>query len=320
MRYLSATDLADLLPPATLVAAIEGALRDYSCGKVTVPHRQHIDFGGNTLLVMPVMGSEVFGTKIVSVVPANAGRDLLVTNGLMILGDASSGQPLAVLNAAALTAQRTAAVGALALKYTTAPDLDRIGIVGVGVQGTWQAIFACAVRPIRTVHFLARSNHTASRFADLVARHVPSMRVERCGDVRDLLARSKAVIAATTSQVPVLPDDPKLLKDKHFVSVGSFKPSMQELPDSIYELAGLVIIDSEAARTEVGDLTGPLSKGLLRANDVVHVADVVSGNVSIDTARTTVFKSVGLGLYDLCAARAFLTEAERTGRGTPLPI
>jgi ornithine cyclodeaminase/alanine dehydrogenase-like protein (mu-crystallin family) len=320
MRYLSAADLVDLVPPAALVGIMEQALRDYACGKVIIPGRQHLDFGDSTLLVMPVMGKETFGTKIVSVVPANAGRNLPVTNGLMILNDAATGLPLAVLNAAALTAQRTGAIGALALKYTTAPDLDRIGIVGVGVQGTWQAIFACAVRPIRTVHFLARSNQAANRFRDFVSRHVPLVHLERCGDIRELLAGSKAVIAATTSHVPVLPDDQELLKAKHFISVGSFKPSMQELPDSVYKLAASVLVDSEAARTEVGDLTGPLSKGLLREENVVHLAAIVTGNASVDVDRTTVFKSVGLGLYDLYASSAFLEAADRSGRGTALPL
>ena len=70
---------------------------------------------------------------------------------------AAPGRRVALLNAAALTAQRTGAIGALGVKYMTPADTASVGIIGAGVQGAWQAIFACAVRPIREVLYVARS-------------------------------------------------------------------------------------------------------------------------------------------------------------------
>ena len=195
--------------------------------------RGHVHFGENTLLTMPAIGLDAWGAKIVSIVPSNAARGVPVVNGLMVLSDGTTGVPQAVIDAAALTAQRTGAVGAVGLKYTTPPDLDHIGVIGTGVQGTWQAIFACAVRRIRTIYFLARSHEKAQRFVDDVSRQVPSVRLQRCEDTEELLTKVEVVIAATTSIDPVLPgDNVKLLKNKHFLSIGSFKPSMQELPDA----------------------------------------------------------------------------------------
>jgi ornithine cyclodeaminase/alanine dehydrogenase-like protein (mu-crystallin family) len=77
---------------------------------------------------------------------------------------------------------------------------------------------------------------------------------------------------------------------------------------------------SDAAKDEVGDLIEPLASGLIRQENIVHIADLVVGKRSIDTARTTVFKSVGLALYDLYAAQAFCAKALRLGRGTLLNI
>ena len=318
MRYLSGRDLLDLVPPATLVAATEQALRDFAAGEVIAPARQHVDFGENTLLTMPVIGSSAFGTKVVSVVPSNAARGVPVVNGLMVLSDGITGLPVAVLDAAALTAQRTGAVGAVGLRYTTPPGVDRIGVIGAGVQGAWQAIFACAVRRIRTIYFLARSDEKARRFVAAVSRHAPSVTLSRCEGVEELLTKVEVVIAATTSGVPVLPAEPKLLENKHFVSIGSFKPSMQELPHAVYALAQEVVIDSDAAKFEVGDLIGPLSSGVLREENVLHLAECVTGKRSVDTRRTTVFKSVGMALYDLYAARAFVAAAQGIGRGAAL--
>jgi ornithine cyclodeaminase/alanine dehydrogenase-like protein (mu-crystallin family) len=320
MRYLSAHDLEDLIAPATLVAAIEHALRDFAQGQVTVPARQHFDCGDKTVLSMPVIGASVFGAKLVSVVPGNASRGLPVTTGLMMLSDGQTGLPLAVVNAAALTALRTGAVGALALEFIAPASVDRVGIIGTGAQGVSQAIFACAVRPITTVCFVARSEHSAQRFIDAVAPRVPAVRLVRCKDARELLSECPVIIAATTSADPVLPNERTLLEGKHFLSIGSFRPTMQELPNAVYELAGCVVVDSDAARHEAGDLINPLATGVLREQNIYHLAQLITGARSVDARRTTVFKSVGMALYDLYAASALVAEAQRKGRGTVLEV
>ena len=87
-------------------------------------------------------------------------------------------------------------------------------------------------------------------------------------DVGELLARTDVVIAATTSAEPVLPDDPALLAGKHFISVGSYRPAMQELPDAVYRLAGHLVLDSDFARHEVGDAINPVEKGILAPTEV----------------------------------------------------
>jgi ornithine cyclodeaminase/alanine dehydrogenase-like protein (mu-crystallin family) len=320
MRFLSGRDLHNLLPPHALIDAVEQGLRDFTEQQVTVPVRQHTHRGDITLLTMPAIGQHAIGAKVVSVVPSNVTRGLPVIHGLMTLSDGVTGLPVAVLDAAALTAQRTGAVGAVGLKYTTPAEVDSIGIVGTGTQGTWQAIFACAVRPIQTIYFVARNEDQALRFVDQVSRQVPSVRTVQCGDVHALLSRTQVVIAATTSSKPVLPDDRLRLEGKHFVSVGSFKPSMQELPDSVYALAQEVVVDSDAAQDEVGDLIGPLSSGLISRENVLPIAELVVGKRRIDRAGTTVFKSVGLALYDLYAAQVLCAEAQRLDRGTLLDI
>jgi ornithine cyclodeaminase/alanine dehydrogenase-like protein (mu-crystallin family) len=309
MHYLSAKEIADLAIPTTLIAALEQSLRDYAAGKVIVPTRGHTDFDGNTLLTMPVVGQGTFGAKIVSVIPSNANRGHPVINGLMSLHDRATGAPLAILDAAALTAQRTGAIGALGLKHTTPDHTDTIGIIGTGTQGTWQAIYACAVRPIRTIYFVARSDENAKTFTDVIHSHTrANPALIRCNDALELLTKTDTIIAATTSSTPVLPDNPALLHNKHFISIGSFKPTMKELPDAAYALAGEVVIDSGAAQHEVGDLIiNPL-----------HLADLVTHQRTIDTTRTTAFKSVGNALYDLYAAQTLYTEAQRLKRGTPL--
>lgn len=318
MLILSQADLIGLLPPAALIAPAESAAlaadQDYT------PRRQHIEWNGNAFLTMPAVASDVIGAKLVCVVPGNATRNLPVTNGVMVLSDGATGVPLAVLNAAALTALRTGAVGALGVKYTTPADTHTLGIIGCGVQGAWQAISAAAVRPIREIFCVRRSVANYERFVATIGAEAPQLRITPCVDARELLGQTSLVIAATTSAQPVLPDDATLLAGRHFISIGSFRPTMQELPDAVYQLAAHIVIDSEAAREEVGDVIAPLEKGLVTSDNVFTIGQLISGQRSIDVSRTTAYKSVGMALYDLHVARALYAEATRRHVGIEVAL
>jgi ornithine cyclodeaminase/alanine dehydrogenase-like protein (mu-crystallin family) len=142
MLVLSENDLIGLLPPIQIVAAVEAALRTQESGRIVAPKRLHMQWDSNTLFAMPAATEGELGVKLVSIAPDNTARDLPVTNGVMILNDGKTGVPLALMNAAALISQRTGAVGALGVKYGTPRETFSVGIVGCGVQGAWQAIFA----------------------------------------------------------------------------------------------------------------------------------------------------------------------------------
>ncbi len=316
MLILTHSDLLDLLPPASIIEAVQRGVRALQAGAVAVPDRSHLHWQGSTLLTMPSGNDAFLGIKCVAVTPSNAQRDLPVTSGAMLLLRADTGAPIALMNAAALTCQRTGAVGALGMKYMTPANTDSVGIVGIGAQGLWQAIFACAVRPIETIFYVARTDDAAARFESGLAARVPRVKRVRCGDADELLARTSLIITATTASSPVLPDEPRLLEGKHFISIGSFKPSQQELPASVCRIAGHLAIDSQAALREVGDVLRPLESGVLRSADIFHIGELVTGSRTIDVDRATAFKSVGMALYDLYVAAAFYEHAVASNIGT----
>jgi ornithine cyclodeaminase len=180
----------------------------------------------------------------------------------------------------------------------------------------WQAIFACAVRPIRTIFYVSRSDAAAERFESELASRLPVVARTRCSDARELLERTTLIVTATTASTPVLPDEPALLEGKHFIGIGSFKPDQQELPTAVCRIAGHLAIDSPAALRETGDVIRPLESGAVRSADVFHIAELIAGQRTIDVGRTTVFKSVGMALYDLYVAAAFHECAVAKGIGT----
>jgi ornithine cyclodeaminase len=321
MIALGATDVLRLLAPAETVALMESAARAAAApGDWVVPQRQHAKWAGGTLLTMPAIGAGVMAIKLVSVVPGNAARRLPVTNGLLVLADAGTGLPLAVMDAAAVTAIRTGAVGALGLKYLAPAGVTSIGIVGAGVQGAWQAITAGAVRPIRTVFALRRSAAAFERFCATLAAHAPQLGVVACASTRELLERTEVVVTATTCAEPVLPDEPGLLAGRHFIAIGSYEPHMRELPDAVFRLAGRLVLDSESARHEVGEAVHPVAQGILRDADVFTIGELIAGTRTVDVAGTTAYKSAGMALYDLYVAQALYAAARRRSVGQEITL
>ncbi|MGO9851279.1 MAG: ornithine cyclodeaminase family protein [Steroidobacteraceae bacterium] len=321
MIALNAAEVLSLLETSETIALVESAARAALEGSDSVvPRRQHITWSGGTLLTMPAIGAGVMAVKLVCVVPGNAARQLPVTNGLLILSDAETGLPLAMLNAAALTAIRTGAVGALGVKYLTPADVTSIGIVGTGVQGAWQAIAACAVRPIVRVFALQRSLASFAAFAATLEQHAPGVTLIPCASAAELLTRTAVIVTATTSREPVLPDDARLLEGRHFIAIGSYERHMLELPDSVFRLAGHLVLDSEFARHEVGEAVRPLEQRILTEADIFPVGELVTGRRVLDVTRTTAYKSAGMALYDLYLARAVYQAALRRNVGQQLTL
>ena len=321
MLALSATDVLRLLTPAETVALVESAARA-AAGSAdwVVPQRQHVKWAEGTLLMMPAIGAGAMAVKLVSVVPGNAARKLPVTNGLLVLSDSGTGLALAIMDAAAVTAMRTGAVGALGLKYLTPAGASSVGIVGAGVQGAWQAISACAVRPIRTVYAVRRSAAAFERFRATLAARAPGVTVVACESAGELLARTDVIVTATTSAEPVLPDEPQRLSGKHFIAVGSYERHMCELPDAVFRLAGHLVLDSEFARHEVGEAVRPVARGILSAADLFTIGELICGARTIEVAGTTAYKSAGMALYDLYVAQALYEAARRRSIGQEIAL
>jgi len=318
MIVLDNHTLANLLSFHQITEAVEAAIIAYEKKQSVVPLRMHVDHGANTLFCMPAWGDGVFGTKLVAVFPGNKEKKLPVTNGTMVLNDGETGTPLAFINATKLTALRTGAIGGIGIKYLTPSTETSVGLIGCGAQGIHQAVFACSVRNIEILHYLHRSDESAARLTSFLHQYFPAVSIVPSFSAEELLSRTNIVITATTSAVPVLPDDETLLKGKHFIGVGSYKPSMQEFPNAICKLAGRLFIDSEFARVETGDCINPVKEKILEEKDIHTIGKLLIKEQSVDVHETTAFKSAGMALFDLFVAQAMYAQAVKLNVGTRL--
>jgi ornithine cyclodeaminase len=311
MELLDAARVRALVDPRALVEALRDAFADP--GELVVPARGHHRIDDDleaTLLVMPAwQRGGWLGVKVVGHHPLNGARGLPVIHGSYLLSDASTGEPVAVLDGGELTRWRTAAASALAADHLARPEVREHLVVGAGNVASVVPQCYAAVRDVGRTRVWARD---ADRAAALVDRwRSEGIEAEVAPDLRAAVRTADVITTATSSTRPlVLAEDVR--PGTHVDLVGGFTPSMIEA-DAALVTGSSLFVDVLEALHEAGDLTQPLANGTLSATDVRGtLADLAArrhtGRVSAQ--EVTVFKSVGTALEDLVAA-GLVWEAHR---------
>ena len=250
------------------------------------------------------------GVKVVTVVPGNSARGLPAIAGLYLLLDGTTGRPLAVMDAAALTARRTAAASALAADYLAAPGARQMLMVGAGALAPNLIAAHAAVRPIARVSIW---NHRPERAAELAARlTAEGLDAAATEDLEGAARAADLVCCATLSRSPLIHGD-WLRPGAHLALVGAFTPQMREADDSALRRARVFVDTRTGATKEAGEIVQGLADGVIAEADIQgDLFDLVRGVASGrgGAEEITLFKSVGTALEDLAAATLV---AERRG-------
>jgi ornithine cyclodeaminase len=290
----------------------------YESGKFQMPNRMHVDRPEGTVLYMPCFTDHVSGTKIVSTFPENIHKGLPTIQGTMVLNKSKTGETLAIIDGAMITAYRTGAVGGVGIRHTSRKNCKSVGLIGTGVQGYYQILYACKARPIETVVIFNRRPHKSQVFKNRLEKELPGIEVHIASNVEELVKKSEIIITATPSKTPVLPDDPSLLKGKHIIAIGSYKYEMRELPKALFDILDDLYIDTEAAANESGDLMVPIEEGWFRRDQMKVFGQAYKSLIKspLIEERTTLFKSVGMALFDLLIAEKIYELALQKKKGT----
>lgn len=317
MLFLNSEEIGQLADRSELIAVVEAVFRIHASGDFQMPVRAHVEYKGKTFLTMPCFTDACFGAKLVSLVPGNLQRRLPVLFGIVVLNDGSTGEPLAILNGAKITALRTAAVGALSIKYLAATDVSRLGVIGAGVQGFNQTMFACSVRQFTDVYLYDHNEKTLHILGKKLTAELPGVTITSGESALAVLRQSEVVITATNTEQPLFPNDRTLFQNRHFVGIGSYKPEMREYPEALFRNLKYLLIDTEYALQETGDVIMPLENGWIAEKQIIPFNLVVSGKI-VDVANeynVTFFKSVGMALFDIVVADFIYKKAREKGCG-----
>lgn len=316
-------DILNAVSVNEILDTIEDAMLLYERKDFLMPDRMHIDYDrDNVLLLMPCFTNEIFGTKLVSLFARNAQKGVPVLNGIVVLNDIETGVPLALMNGPVLTALRTAAVAGVSIRYLADKNAESLGVLGAGVQGFYQAWLGSIAGSLKNVYVFDIDKEKSNHLAEKLIKLLPDAQLRVASSTEDLLQHTQVVITATTSMNPVLPDNPDLLKDKHFVGIGSYKPTVREFPQALYSLIECVFIDTDHALHESGDIIVPIEQGWIKAEQVQTLGKFLLEQKNIEAIRTqtTFFKSVGMALFDVCAGKLVYERAKEKGLGQNLEL
>jgi len=272
-----------------LIPAMEKALAEFSLGQVVQPVRNMltVEEGKRYLGIMPAVAHEAMGAKLVSFYPGNEGSGTATHHAMIMLFRPDTGEPLAVMDARLITEMRTAAVSAAVTKYLAAADSRVLALLGSGVQARAHLQALSRVRHFDEIRVWSRTAAHAERFAEQHnARAMPIAEAVRGADV---------VVTATNSLRPILDGD-WLEPGAHVNAVGSPRPNWRELDDRA--MANILVVDSrEAVLKESGDII------LSGAEIYAEAGEIFAGTKANPSSETTVFKSVGLAIEDIAAAK-----------------
>ncbi len=316
MIFINQKDLAQV-GRAVVQNAVKEAYTLFLDQAFTMPDRVHVKDGANTLLFMPCFSQKYVATKLVSVFPGAPRLGQPSINGVVILADNTTGQPLAIMDGAALTAERTGAVGGLGVKLLTDRNLGTAGIIGAGVQGLSQARYLLFNRQIKTLWISALHPASARQMADTLEHEFPKVTCVIAQSNEALVAACDLIIAATSAMNPLFRDDADLVRGKTFISIGSFTPGMREFPDAVILNADHVYVDTPFAAKESGDIFIPLENRVIPPEKIRPFANLVQNPVA-EKNKTCFFKSVGMALFDLAVASAVYELASKENIGQPL--
>ena len=291
MRVLDDAAVRRLLRPPALLEAMRRALADFSAGRARQPLRTVMELPqpGSLLFVKPALAGGALVTKLITQVPANAGRGLPTMLATLILLDPETGKTLAVIDATWLTEQRTAAVSALGADLLAPPGPKVVALLGSGALARSHAAALRLVRPVSELRIWSRNPDNVQRCAEDTGGVA-------CASAEEAVRGADIVCTVTNASEPVLRG--AWLEPGSFVAaVGAPRPGWRELDDAA--MANVVIVDSrEAATKESGDVI------LSGAEVYAEIGELILGRVARPPAgATVVFKSLGQAVEDAAAAR-----------------
>jgi alanine dehydrogenase len=327
MLVLARRDVEALLDVRELIDALATAMADLSAGRAVAPDRVAAPVAerGGLLAAMPgyVPSLGALTGKLVTLFPGNADGPLPTHQALLAAFDPDTGEPVALMDATAITELRTAAGSALSVRLLARADARVLGIAGTGVQARAHARAVALVRDIADVRIGGRR----AEKAEAVARELreEGLPARAAASIEDAVRDADVVCATTHALEPVI-RRAWLSPGVHVTSVG-YNPEGREL-DAATVADALVVVESRAtalapAPAGANDITRPIRDGVIGPEHVhAEIGELVAGLRPGRTAaeQITLYKSVGVAVQDAAAAALVLARARETGAGARVEI
>lgn len=315
-------DVTRLLPMTECIDVMDDALRSLARGEVTLPLRTILKPAGvkGVLAQMPAFRAgeqPMFGLKAICVFPGNAAIGKDAHQGGVMLFSGETGELLAIGNASAITAIRTAAVSAVATRSLAREDACDLAIIGAGIQARSHLEAMTCVRSIKRTRVASARFAHARQFAAAMQPQF-SFPIEAVETPELAVRDANLIVTATTAREPVI-HHKWIAPGAHINAIGTYSPSAREIDTATMAAAHLFVDRRESALNEAGDYLIAAKEGVIGPEHIrAELGEVLIGEEPGRTSpdEITVFKSLGLAIEDLAAAEHIYRKAQQQGAGT----
>ena len=298
--FLTAENVLAAVSPERAVEAVRGGFIAYARGEWTMPPKVYVPaYPNGDFRAMPAIGAGHAVLKWVTSFPGNPEKGLPTVKAVVLVSEAETGMPVAVLEGSALTALRTGAAAVLAAETLARPDAGTAAVIGVGVNGKATA---------RT--FLARGRDVMLWDVDPERARAAAEELGASVAGRDEALAADIVATVTPAYEPIFAEG-SLLPGQHISLMGADGPDKCEIAPR--EIARThVFCDDWTQASHAGELQHSVHEHLLERTQVTQLGDVLAGLAPgrASAEEITTFDSTGLAIQDLALALAVL---ERVG-------
>jgi len=320
IRVLRGSEVRDLLPMAACIDLMHRTMIAVAERRVVLPLRSVMVMPGELGMLgnMPgyIAEPECFGVKLVSLIPRNNPPQYSSHLGLVLLFEAEHGCPVALLDAAEITAIRTAAASGLATRLLARPEAGDLALLGAGEQARSHLEAMLAARTLRRIRVWARDGAKAAAFADMEgARH--GVTIERSATVREAVAGADIICTLTKAREPILLGE-QLTPGVHLNVVGSSIAATAGLDTPAVVKARFFVDYRESTVNEGGEYLRALKAGAITPEHILGEIGEVANGTKVgrrSPSDVTLYKSLGIAPQDLASAHYVLEKARAAGVG-----
>lgn len=319
---LNHEEVLELLPIKECIAVMREALLALADGKAHQPLRTIIrppDAKGVMGLMPSYMSGDraAFGLKAICVFPGNPAKGMDSHQGAVLLFSAETGELLAMMNASAITAIRTAAVSGVATDLLAQPDAGNLALIGSGVQARSHLAAMSEVRSIKSCRIASRHFAHAQNFCEEMKEDL-SFPLEPVETVEEALKGADLIVTTTTAAEPIVRRE-WISAGAHLNLVGSSTPNTREVDSETMAAVSLFVDRRESTINEAGDYLFAMREGVIGADHIRgEIGQILNGTKPGRTSadEITCFKSLGIAIEDLFAAEYLYRTARRLKIGS----
>jgi len=316
MQFITLDQINQILPSLDLVPEIEKGFQAYSEGLVTVPPigEMILEKGETHIKYGFVKGDEYYVIKIASGFYGNPELGLSSSNGLMLLFSQNTGELKCVLlDEGHLTNIRTAVAGAIVAKHLAPGNVEKIGIVGAGIQGRLQLHYLKDIVACRDVMVWGISKEELDQYK--IDMEKEGFKVETCNSTEPIQKQCNLIVTSTPSMKPLLSAE-HVRKGTHITAMGSDTTEKQELDPVILKNADLIVADSIEQCMLRGEIFQATKAGEIKIEKAVELGNVISGSMQgrVSDEQVSVADLTGVAVQDINIASAVYRAFKESGK------